>query len=99
MSEFMETAVAVEPIIKMLDDGKCKYPYAKIFEDGSGSIIVRYEDRDMAGSLLVAHGVSLEGYQCVVDEDAYKFSIDRAMLKNYSETLCPHCGKDTDVLL
>lgn len=95
MSDFMDAAKAVEPVVRMLDNSECGFASAVIFEDGSGSIIVHVKDADTANDLLAAHGVTLAGYQDYRSKDDYRFDIDLDELKKYSETLCPHCGKDT----
>lgn len=97
MSEFLNTARAVEPVIKMLDGAQCGAVSANIFEDGSGSLIVHTAHKDKADKLMQAHGVNLRstGHQDLDNKDDYHFSFIRAELVKYSETLCPHCGKDT----
>ena len=99
MSNFMDTAKAVDPIITMLNAGGCKYPTATIFDDGSGHITVHVDEADEANRLMLAHGVDLraDGYPNIDRRDDYDFTFDLDVLKKYSESLCPHCGKDTEV--
>lgn len=97
MSDFIETAEAVEPVIKMLNDNGCRFARATIYEDGSGSIVVGRRYQENAARLLREHGVDLgHGY---ADTYTCSFDIRRGALKKYSETLCPHCGKDTEAVL
>ncbi len=96
MLDFMDVAKAVEPVIDMLDNGGCRYASVTIFTDGSGHITVPVGHQDAANSLLEAHGVALSGSRGA-NEYGYDFYLDLATLRKYSETLCPHCGKDTEV--
>ena len=95
MSDFMNAASAVETIIMMLEEGGCKTVFARIFTDGSGSIVVDEDARDRAERLLKAHGLNLYGRERYGDEGRYHFTIDADVLKNYVEKPCPHCGRDT----
>ena len=95
MSKFLETAKLADPIVSMLVTNGCRGASTSIFEDGSGSFIVSREHADEVDALLRARGVNLYSYSSARDADNYiRFTFDLGALKKFSETLCPHCGKD-----
>lgn len=97
MSDFMETAKAVEPVISMLNKKGCRFARAVVYEDGSGSIAVARMHQENAARFLREHGVDLgDGHK---DSYTCYFDILFGALQKYSESLCPHCGKDTEVVV
>lgn len=99
MSKFMDIAAAAESVVRMLDRCNCGYVSLTIFEDGSGSITVDADKKDRAVLLMREHGIDLSMYgrRDLDNPRDYHFSVSLDELRKYSESLCPHCGKDTEV--
>ncbi len=95
MSFLTETAELVEPIINMLNNNGCRFSRVTIYGDGSGSIVAARRHQENVARLLREHGIDLgDGH---ADNFICYFDIRRGALKKFSETLCPCCGKDTEV--